>query len=157
MDKPQKDYVKYIREKVGHETIILNYAGCIITNEKEQLLLQKRTDCNEWGFLGGIIEIGESAHEAANREVLEESGYNIEIHNLFGIYTKYFTTYSNGDSVQTILHMFEANIIGGSSIINNSETIELKWFAKTELPILFNDQHNDILNDYLTGKKGFFR
>ena len=51
MDKPQKDYVKYIREKVGHETIILNYAGCIITNEKEQLLLQKRTDCNEWGFL----------------------------------------------------------------------------------------------------------
>ena len=53
--------------------------------------------------------------------------------------------------------MFEANIIGGSSIINNSETIELKWFAKTELPILFNNQHNDILNDYLTGKKGFFR
>lgn len=47
------DYVKYIREKVGHSEIILNYAGCIVLNGAGEILLQKRRDCGEWGFLGG--------------------------------------------------------------------------------------------------------
>ena len=36
------DYIKWIRSKVGNETIILNFAGVCITNEKGELLLQKK-------------------------------------------------------------------------------------------------------------------
>lgn len=55
-----KDYIRYIREKVGHDLIFLNFAGGIIYNEQNEILLQKRGDRNEWGLPGGAMELGES-------------------------------------------------------------------------------------------------
>jgi ADP-ribose pyrophosphatase YjhB (NUDIX family) len=60
------DYIKWIRSKVGHETIILNFSGACITNENGDLLLQKRSKDEEaWGLPGGAVEVGESIEEAA--------------------------------------------------------------------------------------------
>ena len=151
------DYVKYIREKVGHSEIILNYAGCIIYNDDNQILLQKRRDCEQWGFMGGIVELGESIEEAAVREVFEESGLQVKIVSLYGVYSKYFTEYSNGDRAQTISHIFTAHVIGGSAIHQNEETIELRYFDIDKAPKLFNQQHQDLLNDLIAKKVNVFR
>ncbi|MFF2240090.1 NTP pyrophosphohydrolase, partial [Bacillus thuringiensis] len=48
-----KDYIRYIRGKVGQDLIILNFAGGIVYNERNEILLQKRGDRNEWGLPGG--------------------------------------------------------------------------------------------------------
>ncbi len=37
-----KDYIRYIRGKVGHDLIFLNFAGGIVYNERNEILLQKR-------------------------------------------------------------------------------------------------------------------
>ncbi|WP_237391666.1 NUDIX domain-containing protein [Paenibacillus dendrobii] len=37
--------------------IILNFSGAIITNEKGQILLQRRRDKDAWGFPGGAERI----------------------------------------------------------------------------------------------------
>lgn len=111
-----EDYIKKIRKRVGHEALILNFAGCIIFDEQNRLLLQKRSDCGQWGFLGGMVEFGESVEETAVREVKEESGLDVEITSLFGVYSKYFAEYANGDKAQPIVHMFKAKIIGGEPI-----------------------------------------
>lgn len=37
------DYIKWIRSRVGHDMIILNFEGICITNENGELLLQKRS------------------------------------------------------------------------------------------------------------------
>ena len=95
-----------LRDKVGHDELILNYAGCIIFDDKNRLLLQKRTDCEKWGFLGGMVELGESVAESAVREIREESGLDVELTSLFGVYSKYFEKYSNGDKAQTVVHVF---------------------------------------------------
>ena len=97
-----EDYIKGLRKKVGHDKVILNYAGCVFFNEGGKLVLQKRSDCNEWGFFGGLVELGESLAEAAVREVKEESGYDVAVTSLFGIYSKYFATYANQDEAQTV-------------------------------------------------------
>lgn len=44
------------------------------------------------------MEIGESAAETAIREIKEETGYDMEINELIGVYTKYFQAYPNGDN-----------------------------------------------------------
>lgn len=151
------DYVRYIREKVGHSEIILNYAGCIVINDAGKILLQKRRDCGKWGFPGGVVELGESLEEAAVREVFEETGLKVKIDSLFGVYSKYFNEYPNGDKVQTILTMFIAHTEGGIESKQNSETVDLQYFLPNKAPELFIDQHRDIIADLIGGRKNVFR
>ena len=67
----EKNYIKWIRGKVGHETIFLNFVGGCIRNSEGKFLLQKRSDKNKWGFPGGAMELGESASDTAKREIKE--------------------------------------------------------------------------------------
>ena len=83
-----KDYIRYIRGKVGHDLIFLNFAGGIVYNERNEIL-QKRGDRNEWGLPGGAMELGESLEETAKREIFEETGLNVEVEHLIGVYSKY--------------------------------------------------------------------
>ncbi|NRN93269.1 hypothetical protein [Lactobacillus helveticus] len=46
-----ENYIKSIREKIGHKPLILVYAGGIVVNEKNEILLQKRSDFKAWGYL----------------------------------------------------------------------------------------------------------
>ena len=98
----EKNYIKWIRSKVGQEPIILNFAGGCIRNDNGEILLQKRKDKNVWGFPGGAIEIGESAQETAIREIKEETGLDVFPKKMIGVYTGYFDEYPNGDKAQVI-------------------------------------------------------
>lgn len=151
------NYIKKVRKKFGHDELILNYAGCIIFDEQKRLLLQKRSDCEKWGFLGGMVEFGESVGEAAVREVKEESGLDVEITSLYGVYSKYFAEYTNGDKAQPIVHLFNARIIGGELIEQNDETLELKFFDLNDIPPLFCKQHQDALDDIIAGREYVYR
>lgn len=153
-----KDYIKWIRNKVGNETIILNFSCVCITNEKNEILLQKRDKNKDiWGLPGGALEIGESIEEVAIRETLEETGLIVKIKNLIGIYSKYFNEYPNGDRAQTICYSFEAKVISGELTVDNKETFELKYFSKSNLPNIFVQQHTDMINDFFEEKRGILR
>ncbi len=151
------NYIKKVRKKFGHDELILNYAGCIIFDEQDRLLLQKRADCNQWGFLGGMVEFGESVEETAIREVKEESGLDVDIISLYGVYSKYFAEFTNGDKAQPIVHLFKAKIIGGELIDKNDETAELQYFDLNEIPPLFCKQHQDALDDIIAGREYVYR
>lgn len=151
------DYIKRIRKKIGHDSLILNYAGCIIFDEQGRILLQKRADCEMWGFLGGAVEFGESVAEAAVREVKEESGLDVEITSLYGVYSKYYTEHANGDKAQPIVHLFKAKVIGGKIIDSNEETLELKYFELSNAPQVFCKQHQDALEDVISGREYVYR
>lgn len=68
------DYIRKLRTKVGHDYVILNFSGGCVFNEVGEVLLQKRGDNGAWGFLGGAMEIGESAEETAIREIRKRLG-----------------------------------------------------------------------------------
>lgn len=160
MDKKEKqvaNYIKELREKIGHDYVILNFAGGCVFNEFGEVLLQKRGDFNAWGFPGGAMEIGESAAETAIREIKEETGYDVEIDELIGVYTKYFQTYPNGDQAQAIVIFFRFSIVGGNKKIDGDETLDLKFFPLDKMPPLFNKQHEDCLQDLLEKRVGVFR
>lgn len=152
-----EEYIKKVRKKFGHERLILNFSGCILLDNQNRLVLQKRADCGKWGFFGGMVEMGESVAEAAIREVKEESGFDVEIVSLFGVYSKYFAEYSNGDKAQPICHVFKAKIIGGNPIASNSETNEIGYFELNNLPEMFCKQHWDILEDFSNGREFVYR
>lgn len=70
------NYINWIRSKVGHEKVILVFAGGCLFDEDGKVLLQKRGDSGKWGFPGDAIELGETPEEAAIRELREECGLN---------------------------------------------------------------------------------
>lgn len=156
-EKTMDSYIKKVRKSVGNDELILNYAGCIIFDDENRLLLQKRADCEKWGFLGGMVEFGESVEEAAVREVREESGLDVEIASLYGVYSKYYAEFTNGDKAQPIVHLFKAKIIGGELIDKNDETLELKFFDLDKIPPLFCKQHQDALDDIISGREYVYR
>lgn len=146
MDNKQ-DYIKWLRSKVGHEMIILTFAGGCIFNDKGEVLLQKRADSNKWGFPGGAVEIGETPQMAAIREVKEETGLDVEVDRLIGVYTELDMEYPNGDKAQSICVAFELKVVGGELSCANDETLSLKYFSLDNTPALFCKQHEDLLFD----------
>ena len=102
-----KNYIGWLRSKVGHERIMLVFAGGCIFNEKGEVLLQRRGDFNKWGFPGGAIELGETPQMAAIREAKVETGLDVEVGNIIGVYTDCNMEYPNGDKAHSICIVYE--------------------------------------------------
>ena len=48
-----QDYISYICFKVGHDKVILNFAGGILANDEGKVLMQLRGDKKTWAIPGG--------------------------------------------------------------------------------------------------------
>ncbi|CAM3648232.1 NUDIX domain-containing protein [Erysipelothrix urinaevulpis] len=108
-----------------------------IFNENHEILLQKRKDLNQWGLISGHIEIGETVKEAVIREVKEETGLIVNITRMIGVYsdpTSQIIHYPNGKTTHFITNYFEAEIIGGKLRIDESESVDIRFFKPNELP-----------------------
>lgn len=152
------NWITHIRRKVGTDLIFVNSAGGWIEDEQGRVLLQKRSASLEhWGFPGGIIELGESAEEAAVREVHEETGLIVYPTDILGVYSKYFLTCENGDQCQTFTVFFKMKIIGGALNVDNNETHDLVFFSPASFPPLIYQQHRDLVDDVLAGRVPAFR
>lgn len=142
-----QDYIGWIRSKVGHEKVILVFAGGCIFNDKGEVLLQRRGDSNKWGFTGGAIELGETPQQAAIREAKEETGLDVEVGDIIGIYTDSDMKYPNGDKAHSIFIVFKLQAVGGELRCDKQETLELKYFSKEDKPVLFCKQHEELWQD----------
>lgn len=93
--------------------------GCdvFVTNERDELLLVKRSDNGLWALPGGCQELGESPTECAERECLEETGYIVEVTELLGVFssTKYEYVHYPHKQVQFCHIFFAARLIGGEA------------------------------------------
>ena len=151
----KQNYIKWLRKKVGHDKILLNFGVAVILNKQGEILLQKRTDKNKWGLPGGVVELEESYSEAAVREAFEETGLKVKPKKLLGIYSgqKYKISYPNGDKVQTVAAAFYVEIVGGKlKTQKDAETLELKYFAKGNLPEIAGPDFEDMISDAFDGK-----
>ena len=141
------NYIRRIRSKVGHDKIILTFAGGCIFNEKGEVLLQRRGNTNKWGFPGGAIEIGETPQMAAIREAKEETGLTVEVGKIIGVFTDLDITYASGDQAQSVVIAYELIPVGGQLYCDQVETTELRYFPKEEKPELFTKSHEDLWNE----------
>lgn len=64
-------------------THIVSAAG-VVVNENNEILMAKDNDAG-WVFPGGIVENGENIIDAVKREIIEETGIEIEVGELFCI------------------------------------------------------------------------
>lgn len=146
------DYISYIRSKVGHDKIILAFAGGILTDDEGRVLLQLRGDKKTWAIPGGAMELGESTLETAKREFFEETGIKVEATRFLNVYSNFEEIYPNGDKVQTIVMIYEFKALGNFDISNfhNEETLRLHFFSEEEIEKLksISSKHRLMLSEY---------
>ncbi|MBI5825241.1 MAG: NUDIX domain-containing protein [Chloroflexi bacterium] len=113
-----------------------------------KILLTKREDFETWILPGGGVEDGESIAQAAIRETKEETGLDVELTGLVGVYSRL----SNMSPVHAIL--FTARPIGGEIKCQEGETIAVEWFAFDELPSPLSAGHKRRIEDAISGVSG---
>lgn len=152
------DYIKWLREHIGHEPIFINATSGLVINEKGEFLLQRRgggEKKNAWSFPGGIMEIGEFAQDTVKRELKEETGLEVEVGRLVGVYTcPELVTYPNGDKCQMVTQVFICKAVGGKMRADGDETLELKYFNFSNRPKLFREHLERAMRDFEAGKFG---
>ncbi|MDP1715768.1 MAG: NUDIX domain-containing protein [Anaerolineales bacterium] len=130
--------------------------GCsatIFDKTREKVLLTRRTDNGRWCLPGGGMESGESAAEACEREVWEETGLQVRVKRLIGVYSNpdQLVVYPNGDKVFMVVLNFEAEIIEGDLDLSN-ETTAFGYFSLQEMENMpMHGEHKSRVEDALIG------
>jgi ADP-ribose pyrophosphatase YjhB (NUDIX family) len=117
-------------------------ANVVVVNDAGEILLIRRTDNDNWALPGGAMDLGESLPDAAIRETLEETGVQVELTGLVGIYTdpRHVILYtSNGEARQEFSVVFTARPIGGEPTPSN-ESSEVHWIAPDATAVLTMDR-----------------
>jgi len=147
------NYVSSIREKIGHDLLILTGANVIILDDNNRVLLQKRRS-GSWGLLGGLLEIGETLEDTAIREVYEESNLKISDLHLVNVFSgpKYHFKLDNADEIYVITSVYYTREFKGELIADNNESLELQFFKLHELPDL-EEEYRDYIDYFINSEQ----
>lgn len=109
-------------------------ASAIVTNDNDEILLLKRRDNSLWTIPGGGHEAGETIEDTAVREVREETGLEVTITGLVGVYTNpaHVIAYSDGEVRQQFSLCYTTRITGGQLAIDQEST-DLAWVHPSKL------------------------
>ena len=111
--------------------------NAVIFNDRREVLLERRSDFDVWGLPGGAVDVGESVEQAVLREVLEETGLQVKVKRLVGIYSdprQYsIVRYPSGQMVQYVTSVFECERETGELRIS-PESTDIGYFSLEALP-----------------------
>ena len=145
------DYLKDLRDKTGHMTLLLPHSVVVLFNEKGEILLEERSDDGFFDFPGGGIDLKETAEQAAYRELKEETGLIAKELVLFKVYSGEITHYKyyNGDEIYGVDLLYICKDYEGEIIPQKEEVKELKFYNLRNMPEKMSPRNKQIIKDLL--------
>lgn len=111
-----------------------------ISRDDAILLVAQNYEPEYWSLPGGVVEIGESIEEAAVREAREETGLQVRIKRLVGLYSKP----REGSLAVTL----EADVVGSSLGPVCDDVSECWYFPMDGLPVHAREHFRQRVDDY---------
>ncbi len=102
-------------------------AGGIVVDESGRVAIVHRPRYDDWSLPKGHLETGETAEDAALREVFEETGLSCRIIGSAGE-----TQYRDRKGRPKRVRYFSMSITAGSFLVND-EVDELRWIDESEI------------------------
>ncbi|PXY20762.1 NUDIX domain-containing protein [Prauserella muralis] len=123
---PKRDY--YDDPAAPRANSIVPAVTAIVRNDAGELLMIERTDNGLWAVPGGAQDIGERLTDTVVREVREETGIDVEVTGLSGLYTdpRHVIAYDDGEVRQEFSVCFHARPIGGQAR-TSTESRQVHW------------------------------
>lgn len=109
-------------------------ASVVVRDYRGRVLLLRRSDTGRWTIPTGGLKRNETLTGCAVRECREETGLDIEIVRLAGLFSdpRHVTAYADGEVRQPVNACFEARLVGGDLKVNDEST-EAVWASPAEL------------------------
>ncbi|WKT73415.1 MULTISPECIES: NUDIX domain-containing protein [Acinetobacter] len=101
---------------------VITIAAAIILNEQNQILLVRKKDTDFFMHVGGKLEPNELPEAALSREVLEETGCEIEILSYIG---KYETVAANELNHSLVSYLYQVKLKSQPQV--QAELAEMQW------------------------------
>ncbi|MFF9341624.1 NUDIX hydrolase [Streptomyces sp. NPDC014773] len=127
--------IDYFRDpKAPKANSVVPSTTVVVRDDKGRLLLIHKTDNDLWALPGGGHDIGERIGDTAVREVEEETGIEVEVEGIVGLYTdpEHVLAYDDGEVRQQFSICFRARPVGGT-LRTSSESKEVRWVDPADL------------------------
>lgn len=151
-------YVWRLRQVWGQQPLKVTGVAAFIVNHDGKVLLGKRSVSNDWGFIGGSVELEDSVTTTLKKEVREETGIEVGEYHFVGVLSepKHTTlVYPGGDVAVVVNVLFEVPV-GDAQPVMDEEHTEFGWFDLNALPQPFQTSGQSAMNAYIefrrTGK-----
>ena len=144
------EYIERMRLKLGHERILIPATAVAVLNRKQEVLLHLRNDSTHWGLPGGLMDLGETVVECAQRETREETGLSVRNLKLYGIFSgpRFENTYPSGDQTAPVILGFFTEDYEGE-LVTSEEALRLGFFPLGALPEQMNRFHRVFVETFV--------
>lgn len=112
---------------------------------KGLVLVERRFPPLGWALPGGFVDYGESVEAGAVREALEETGLQVKLEELLGVYS----APDRDPRGHTISTVFVATCRNPDQIQGGDDAAAARFFAPDALPETVAFDHGRILRDFL--------
>jgi 8-oxo-dGTP diphosphatase len=109
-----------------------------LTFREGKMLLVRRAhppSAKRWSIPGGVIKLGETLHEAAQRELREECGVEIEIGKIVNVVDNIVLDENGHIRFHYVVVYLLAQYVSGEAY-PSSDVLEIRWVTREELGIL---------------------
>ncbi|MEV0899454.1 NUDIX domain-containing protein [Actinoplanes sp. NPDC049802] len=133
---PIPDFVVALRSKIGQVPLPLNGVIAVVLDERNRVLLVRRSDNGEWALTTGCLEPGEQPADGALREVFEETGVLVWVERLLCVEALDLSVAPNGDQVYWLAVGLRCRMVESDAGVGDDESIEVGWFDQDSVPPL---------------------
>ncbi|ADP78274.1 NUDIX domain-containing protein [Pseudofrankia inefficax] len=127
--------------------------SAIVVDDQGRFLLERRRDNGKWGIPGGGMQIGEWFEDCVVREIHEETGLDVRVDRIVGVYSNpsHVMVYADGERRQEFTICCACTIVGGE-LRASEESLDVAFVAFEDLDALdFHESGRQRITDYLAG------
>ncbi len=130
LDRPSSEIRTKLSRELGHITSKLG-GDAAIFDDQGRVLLMDRVDGSGWCLPCGWVEPNERPADTAVRETKEETGLEVEVRRLVGVFSRPANQTTGLHSMSAVVHL--CDVVGGELTLSH-EGLGLRYWPLDEVP-----------------------